>query len=178
MMAIQWEMVENLSGGSDESPSLTTTGGSGEEGRGKIFRAKEKGREEEREEETHPSRMRTPPSRRRTAIWVKEAEKETKRAKEEEEERKAKEKEEEEKAKEKEEEKTKKKEEGKRRSIEELSTATTAMLKQQLLLSSNSMGSSVLEGIKILERRRPVEKFTGVQFKKAINLPGMPASLW
>ena len=49
------------------------------------------------------------------------------------------------------------------------------------------MRTSLLEGIKILERRRPAEKFTGEdgkidfedhmwQFNKAMNLPGLPAS--
>ena len=94
---------------------------------------------------------------------MKEAKKETKRAKE------------------------KEAEKGKQTVSEELSTATAEMLRQQLLLNNSSMGSSVLEGIKILERRRPAEKFTGedrkidfedhlAQFRKAINLPGMPAS--
>ena len=87
VMVIHWEIVENASDGSNSCPSLVTLDGSGEEGRGKIFRAKEKGREEEKEEESDPSRMRTPPPIRRTAIWVKEAKKETKRAKEKEEEK-------------------------------------------------------------------------------------------
>ena len=69
----------------------------------------------------------------------------------------------------------------------ELSTATAAVLRQQLLQSQNASGPSFLEGIKILERRRPSEKFTGedskidfedhlAQFKKAIAIPGLPAS--
>ena len=69
----------------------------------------------------------------------------------------------------------------------ELSTATAAVLRQQLLQSQNATGLSFLEGIKILERRRPSEKFTGedskidfedhlAQFKKAIAIPGLPAS--
>ena len=56
LMAIHWEIVENASDGSNKCPSLVTSDGSGEEGRGKICRAKEKGREEEKEEESHPSR--------------------------------------------------------------------------------------------------------------------------
>merc|ERR1712087_861673 len=71
--------------------------------------------------------------------------------------------------------------------IEELSQATAAVLRQQMLQNRNTTGSSVLEGIKIMERRRPSEKFTGedkkidfedqlAQFKKAIDLPGLPAS--
>jgi hypothetical protein len=65
-------------------------------------------------------------------------------------------------------------------------TATT-VLGQQQLLAGGMMRMSLLEGIKILERRRPAEKFTGEdgkidfedhmwQFNKAMNLPGLPAS--
>ena len=56
-----------------------------------------------------------------------------------------------------------------------------------MLQTQNTMGPSVLEGVKIMERRRPSEKFTGedskidfedhiAQFKKAIDIPGLPAS--
>ena len=75
----------------------------------------------------------------------------------------------------------------KRRTMEELSAAAAAVLRQQSMASSLGNNTSILEGIKILERRRPTQKFTGEdksidfedhlsQFKKAINLPGVPAS--
>merc|ERR1739838_846488 len=67
--------------------------------------------------------------------------------------------------------------------IEELSQATAAVLRQQMLQSRNATGTSVLEGIKIMERRGPSKKFTGedkkidfedqlAQFKKAIEKLG------
>ena len=70
---------------------------------------------------------------------------------------------------------------------DDLSQTTAAALRQQqLLLAGGGMGTSLLEGIKILERRRPAEKFTGdgkidfedhmAQFNKAMNVPGLPAS--
>ena len=69
-----------------------------------------------------------------------------------------------------------------------LSAATAAVLRHQLHTGTRNAQSTVLEGIKILERRRPAEKFTGEnkkidfgdylnQFKRAINLPGLPADV-
>ena len=60
-------------------------------------------------------------------------------------------------------------------------------LRQQLLQSQRPTGPSLLEGVKIMERRRPSEKFTGedskidfedhiAQFKRAVDIPGLPAS--
>ena len=71
--------------------------------------------------------------------------------------------------------------------INEISQATASVLRRQMLQTQNTMGPSVLEGVKIMERRRPSEKFTGedskidfedhiAQFKKAIDIPGLPAS--
>ena len=71
--------------------------------------------------------------------------------------------------------------------LDELSSAAATVLRHQLLQSQKSSGFSVLEGMKIMERRRPSEKFTGedfkidfedhiAQFKKAIEIPGIPAS--
>ena len=71
--------------------------------------------------------------------------------------------------------------------IDELSTAAAAVLRHHLLQPQKSPGLSILESIKIMERRRPSEKFTGedssidfedhiTQFKKAIDVPGLPAS--
>ena len=82
-------------------------------------------------------RMKTPTPMKRIPLWVKEAKKKTKRANE------------------------KEGLEWNQLVIDELLTATAAVLRRQLLLTNNSMGMSVLEGIKILERRRPVKKFTG-----------------
>ena len=45
--------------------------------------------------------------------------------------------------------------------MDELSQATAAVLRQQMLQNNNTAGTSVLEGIKIMERRQPSEKFTG-----------------
>merc|ERR1712183_1232633 len=94
--------------------------------------------EESKEEERNdtPIGARTPPRKNRTRKWVNKAEKETEKRRE------------------------KKAKEGKS-VIEELSQATAAVLRQQMLQNRNTTGSSVLEGIKIMERRRPSEKFTG-----------------
>ena len=73
--------------------------------------------------------------------------------------------------------------------IDEISQATASVLRQQMLQfqKQNSSNPSVLEGIKILERRRPSEKFTGedskidfedhiTQFEEAMDVPGLPDS--
>ena len=57
VMAIHLEILENASEGSNKCPSLVKSDGSGEEGRGKIFVTKGKGRKEEKKEESDPKRM-------------------------------------------------------------------------------------------------------------------------
>ena len=117
---------------------------------------------EEEEQNATPIGARTPPKKNRMRKWVEEAKRETGKKKD-------------------------KKPREEKSVIEELSQATAAVLRQQMLQSRNATGTSVLEGIKIMERRRPSEKFTGedkkidfedqlAQFKKAIDLPGLPAS--
>ena len=71
--------------------------------------------------------------------------------------------------------------------MDELSSAAAAVLRHQLLQSQKPSGFSVLEGVKIMERRRPSEKFTGedskidfedhvAQFRQAVDIPNLPAS--
>ena len=124
-------------------------------------REEESEEEEEEEQAVTPIGARTPPKTNRMKKWVKEAKKEATKGKA-------------------------KKTDGKT-VMDELSQATAAVLRQQMLQNNNTAGTSVLEGIKIMERRRPSEKFTGedkkidfedqlAQFNKAIDLPGLPAS--
>ena len=118
--------------------------------------------EDEEEQNATPIGARTPPKKNRMRKWVNESKKETERRKE-------------------------KKTREEKSVMEELSQATAAVLRQQLLLNNNTTGTLVFEGIKIMERRRPSEKFTGedkkidfedqlAQFNRAIDLPGLPAS--
>ena len=136
----------------------------GRRNKGREQEEEETSEEENEEEEQNatPIGARTPPKKNRMRKWVEEAKRETGKKKD-------------------------KKPREEKSVIEELSQATAAVLRQQMLQSRNATGTSVLEGIKIMERRRPSEKFTGedkkidfedqlAQFKKAIDLPGLPAS--
>ena len=87
--------------------------------------------------------------------------------------------------------KKKREEEDVKSMIESLSATTAAILRHHTVEGKGEKGKanrpSMLEAIKIVERHRPKEKFTGAnrsidfedhvrQFRKAVDVPGLPAS--
>ena len=159
---IHRDRVSNKSGSSSRSSSVESE--DSDKGRPKSGKSGKSGKSENRDKpKTRQDKVNPPePTRSRVDEWVENSQRESKKL-----------------------------QEDRRSAIDEISQATASVLRQHMLQAQaqnqNPSNPSVLEGIKILERRRPSEKFTGedstidfedhiTQFEEAMDVPGLPDS--